>query len=79
VQSLLSAPLVAGGQRLGVLNLFNHETCDAFDENDVRLAAIYADLAAVAIENARLFDNSVREQAKLSAHSERYHRGHPST
>lgn len=67
VQSLLSVPLVAGGQPLGVLNLFNCNRRDAFDDNDARLSSIYADLAAVAIENARLFDESVRERSKLAA------------
>jgi two-component system NtrC family sensor kinase len=67
VQSLLSAPLVAGDRPVGVLNLFNHSQRSAFEENDVRLACTYADLAAVALDNARLFVESVTERSKLAA------------
>jgi len=67
VQSLMSAPLVFGSRPLGVLNLFNTDQRDAFDENDMRLAYIYADLAAVALNNARLFAQATTEHTKLAA------------
>ncbi len=40
VQALLSAPLSVGGRTIGVLNLFNRERSDAFDENDLRQAGV---------------------------------------
>jgi PAS domain S-box-containing protein len=67
VQSLVSLPLVFGEQSLGVLNLFHCQQYDAFDENDLRLASIYADLAAVAIHNARLYRQAEEERVKLAA------------
>jgi len=67
VQSLLSVPLSCSGQTIGVLNLFNIQQQDAFDDNDLRLASIYADLAAVAIDNARLFAQAEDERSRLSA------------
>ncbi len=67
VQSLLSAPLVVGDRPLGALNLFNYGRSDAFDENDLRLVGIYADLAAVVIDNARLYREAEDERDKLTA------------
>ena len=67
VQALLSAPLSVGGRTIGVLNLFNRERSDAFDENDLRLACVYADLAAVALANARLFDLSQAQAAQAES------------
>ncbi len=67
VQSLLSAPLVVGDRPLGALTLFNYRRSDAFDENDLRLVSIYGDLAAVAIDNARLYRQAEDERNRLSA------------
>ena len=67
VKSLISVPLVIGNRPLGVLNLFNCGRRNAFDENDVRLANIYADLAAVAIDNARFYREAEDERGKLAA------------
>lgn len=67
VRSLVSAPLVVGGGPLGVLNLFNDQDAAAFDEHDLHLLRIYADLAAVAINNARLYRRAEDERNKLSA------------
>jgi two-component system phosphate regulon sensor histidine kinase PhoR len=67
VQSLLSAPLVIGSRPMGALNLFNDEQTDAFDEHDVYLTKVYTDLAAVAINNAQLYQNAANERSRLSA------------
>jgi PAS domain S-box-containing protein len=67
VKSLLSAPLSIGGRPIGALNLFNDETNDAFDEHDVYLTKIYADLAAVAIDNARLYQSVEDERHRFAA------------
>ncbi len=67
VKSLVSGPLVVGGRPLGALVLFNGDENDAFDENDARLLGIYADLAAVAIDNAQLYQRAEEDRNKLSA------------
>jgi GAF domain-containing protein len=49
-------PLVSGdGRPFGALAL-SHPEVDAFDENHARLLSTFANQAALAIENARLFE-----------------------
>jgi signal transduction histidine kinase len=67
IKSLLSAPLSIGGRQIGALNLFSDEAADAFDEHDVHLTKIYADLAAVAIDNARLYQSVEDERHRFAA------------
>jgi PAS domain S-box-containing protein len=67
VKSLLSAPLSIGGRQIGALDLFNDEVTNAFDEHDVHLTKIYADLAAVAIDNARLYQSVEDERHRFAA------------
>lgn len=67
IKSLVSAPLVVAGRPLGALVLFSSTQAEAFDENDLRLVGIYADLAAVAIDNARLYQQAEEDRSKLAA------------
>ncbi len=57
-RSLLAVPLSVKGQVIGVLNALNKTGGQSFDEDDVNLLTILAAQAAVAIENARLFQQS---------------------
>jgi len=57
-RSLLAVPLSVKGQVIGVLNALNKAEGPSFDEDDVNLLTILAAQAAVAIENARLFQQS---------------------
>ncbi|HAX25149.1 MAG TPA: hypothetical protein DCX80_08945 [Chloroflexi bacterium] len=54
--SLLSAPLRVRGESIGVLtiSIFN----GSFADTDAEIVGVFADNAAVAIENARLFENA---------------------
>lgn len=61
VRSILQVPLMLGDQVKGVLAVDNRVADRAFSENDEYLLATLADYAAIAIENARLY-----EQVKLS-------------
>ncbi len=54
--SLLSVPLITKDRVIGTLSL-DHQLPDAFDADDERLATIAAAQAAVAIENAQLFQD----------------------
>ena len=53
-RSLLSAPLLARGRPLGVINVFRRDEHE-FTPAELRLLARFADQAAVALENARLY------------------------
>ena len=59
-RSVLFAPLVAGGQAVGVISLQNLDREGAFSESDVRLLTTLAASLSVALENARLFDETRR-------------------
>ncbi|HEX2883359.1 MAG TPA: GAF domain-containing protein [Candidatus Limnocylindria bacterium] len=59
--SALFAPLlVAGGEARGVISLQNLDREDAFTESDVRLLTTLSSSLSVALENARLFDETKR-------------------
>jgi signal transduction histidine kinase/DNA-binding response OmpR family regulator/HPt (histidine-containing phosphotransfer) domain-containing protein len=59
--SSMAVPIRVGTRILGVLNVFR-ERGHRFDENALALATNLADQAGVAIENARLYTESVRRQ-----------------
>lgn len=61
VRAILQVPLMLGTKVKGVLAVDNRVTDRTFSENDEYLLATLADYAAIAIENARLY-----EQVKLS-------------
>ncbi len=79
VQSLLHVPVISKGKVTGVLSVDNPTTTRAFsDEDEARLLSL-ADYAAVAIENARLYEQSqveleerTRIEAALRESEERY-------
>jgi GAF domain-containing protein/CheY-like chemotaxis protein len=58
--SVVYAPLVAGGEARGVISLQNLDRENAFSESDVRLLMTLAGSLSVALENARLFDETKR-------------------
>jgi PAS domain S-box-containing protein len=59
-QSLLFVPLIAGGDVTGAVSLQNIDHENAFSESDVRLLSTLASSMSVALENARLFDQTTR-------------------
>lgn len=63
IRSAISAPIATPTERLGVLLLHNFDEPKAFTEDDVSLAASLASSAAIAITNARLYDET-RQQAE---------------
>jgi GAF domain-containing protein/CheY-like chemotaxis protein len=58
--SVLIAPLVSGGTVRGRISLQNLDRTDAFTEADLRLLSTLASSLSVALENARLFDETRR-------------------
>ncbi|MCI0747846.1 MAG: GAF domain-containing protein [Verrucomicrobia subdivision 3 bacterium] len=70
--SLLSVPLVYSGQAIGALNIYTGEP-HSFSNEETRIALALAELSALAIEKARLYERVVdmeerlRQTEKLSA------------
>ena len=58
--STLWVPLLVGGEATGVISLQNLDREHAFTESDVRVLRTIASSLSVALENARLFDETSR-------------------
>jgi GAF domain-containing protein/DNA-binding response OmpR family regulator len=59
-KAMLVAPLIVGDEVRGRISLQNLDEEDAFTDGDVRLLTTLASSLAVALENARLFDETKR-------------------
>ena len=64
-KSLLVAPLLIGEKRIGTISVESGEV-DAFGPDDERLLTTLASQAAIAIENARLFDDLNKAYKELA-------------
>lgn len=70
--ALLSVPLLFGGESIGTLNVYTGEPYK-FSDEEIRIATALAELSAIAIEKARLYERIVdaeeelRQKEKLSA------------
>jgi len=64
VASILSVPMVIRGGIIGVLRLYTAEP-RRFTENELELISAIAEIGAVAIENARIFEAKGEELSKL--------------
>ena len=58
-KSYLGVPILKGDEALGVIALYSHEA-NAFSDSDVRLLQTLANAMSVALQNARLFDETQR-------------------
>lgn len=65
-ESLLAVPLLYGSRVVGVI-VVSKLGLNQFDEDDVRLLEILAGHAAVAVENARLYESARREAESATA------------
>ena len=66
INSELCVPLKVGGKTIGCINV-ESEVPNAFDEHDERLLTTLANQAAIAIENARLFEDTRQRAARQTA------------
>ncbi|MEP7179162.1 MAG: GAF and ANTAR domain-containing protein [Pseudonocardiales bacterium] len=64
VHSALSVPLLTHAGVLGSLNVYAHER-DAFDENGARIGELFAEPAAIAVQNAHVLAQAQRLAAQL--------------
>ena len=69
-KSAVLVPLVAGDQARGLIQLLNMEREHAFGASDVRLLQTLANSMSVALENARLFDETQRRTRETAALAE---------
>ena len=69
-KSAVFVPLVAGDQARGLINLIDMEREHAFSDSDVRLLQTLASSMSVALENARLFDETQRRTRETAALAE---------
>jgi len=65
-RAVLAVPLLVRNRVIGAL-FVRDRTGRVFSEEDVRLARAFADQAAVAFENARLYQAATRERRRLEA------------
>lgn len=64
VRSLLQVPLFVGNTVIGVLSVDNQQSERVFTDNDQYLLSALADYAAIAIENARLYEQVKRSEQR---------------
>jgi len=69
VQSEITAPLTHHNRTLGVMQVLSYKQ-NAYDSHDLEVVMLIARQAAVAIENARLFDAQRSEQRQTEAAAE---------
>ncbi|HEV8500918.1 MAG TPA: GAF domain-containing protein [Casimicrobiaceae bacterium] len=58
--SLVRMPIIGTSRAIGIIQLENYEREDAFGESELRLLSTVASSMGVALENARLFDETQR-------------------
>jgi PAS domain S-box-containing protein len=72
VQAAAGFPLRRAGRMLGVLDIVFTEQPHTFREEELRVLDLLADQAAIAIENARLYEEAQQEIAKRAESEARY-------
>jgi signal transduction histidine kinase len=65
LRRVLGVPLKVGDTVIGVIDVVDDKTVGSFSEDEIRLVSLFADQAAIAIENARLYQ-AEREQRELA-------------
>jgi len=64
-ESLLSIPLIIKGKCFGVLNVNNKKHNKIFDYDDLKILTAFANEAALAVNNARLYTDLVAANTRL--------------
>lgn len=59
IVSVLCVPLEVHGRAIGVMRVYTNESC-TFHQDDIQFLSVLASLAALAIENANLYDGLKR-------------------
>jgi len=61
---VLGVPLKRGDKVIGVINVSDDLNTGPFSEDDIRLVSLFADQAAIAVENVRLYEEAQHEIAE---------------
>ena len=69
-RSAIFVPFLRDANFNGIVGVMNHEHEEAFSESDVRLLETLASSMSVALENARLFDETQRRASETAALNE---------
>jgi PAS domain S-box-containing protein len=69
--AVLSAPMTWEGQVTGVLQVLHDEEGQTFTQSDMELLTLFANHAAIAVENARLYEELRTGRERLQALSQR--------
>ncbi|HXG53663.1 MAG TPA: ATP-binding protein [candidate division Zixibacteria bacterium] len=65
LEAEISVPIVSKGKLIGILNLGHKEGKEIYSSEDIELLSTLANQAAIAIENARLYQNLKQSQDTL--------------
>ncbi len=65
-RAVLAVPLIVRDRIIGALGI-GDRAGRRFEQEEIRLAQVFADQAAIALENARLFEQVVRERQRLDS------------
>jgi diguanylate cyclase (GGDEF)-like protein/PAS domain S-box-containing protein len=65
IKRILGVPLKFKGKVIGVLNVADDQKTGAFTQEEIQLVSLFADQAAIAIENARLLEETNRHVEQL--------------
>ncbi len=67
LRSVLCVPLISSSELIGMIYTDNRSVSGRFSQADVDLMSIFANQAAIAIENTRLYEETVRANRELEA------------
>ncbi len=68
--SWMGAPIIIGDKIIGVMGIQDHDHENAYTQADLRLLAALANQVAVAMENARLYEDAHRQAIYLKLNAE---------
>lgn len=61
LRRLMGVPLHVGNESIGVILIADDQRTGNFSDDEIRLVMLFADQAAIAVENARLYDQAQEE------------------
>lgn len=64
-KSIIAAPVISGGESIGVVEAINKVESEYFDKDDDQILSAIADEVAVAVKNAKMFDCLVDSYCKI--------------
>ena len=65
LRQVVALPLIVGGEAMGVIYVFRSSSSPGFSTNDRQVLAAFADQAAIAVHNARLYQRLLAEKRHL--------------